>query len=229
MTLGLVVVLAVMTYASRAAAMVLLPPPGPRLAALLDRMPAPLFAGLAAVALISDGPTVAPVTTIAALGGALLVACAQLVVSGTSTPASDVSARPRTPRQLITAPTEALKDVTPRTVAAVMPILQSIPIPGLRSPVSTASAAKIVAPASSRIVSPPEPNVPIAAALDSTPVSSSTSVIEAAPEAGSITPGVPVENEPVILPVDSSGKQAMKRILRTIGGSPVSEAKSSKQ
>ncbi|MBA3621434.1 MAG: hypothetical protein H0W51_03815 [Euzebyales bacterium] len=74
MTLGLVVVLAVMTYASRAAAMVLLPPPGPRLAAALDRMPAPLFAGLAAVALIEDGPIVAPVTTIAALVGALLVA-----------------------------------------------------------------------------------------------------------------------------------------------------------
>ncbi len=165
-----------------------------------------------------------------ALGGAVMVACAQLVVSGTSTSASDVSARPRTPRQLITAPTEAPKDVTPRTVAAVMPMLQSIPIPGLRSPGGTASVAKIVAPVSSRIVSPPEPNVPVAAALDSTPVSGSTSEIEAAPDAGSITPGVPLENEPLILPaVDSSGKQAMKRILRTIGGSPVSEAKSSKQ
>ena len=74
MTLGLVVTLAVLTYASRAAAVVLLPPPGPRLAALLDRMPAPLFAGLAAVALIEDGPALAPVTTIAALVGALLVA-----------------------------------------------------------------------------------------------------------------------------------------------------------
>ncbi|MDQ3453432.1 MAG: AzlD domain-containing protein [Actinomycetota bacterium] len=74
MTLGLVVTLAVLTYASRAAALVLLPPPGPRLAALLDRMPAPLFAGLAAVLLIEDGPALAPVTTIAALVGALLVA-----------------------------------------------------------------------------------------------------------------------------------------------------------
>ncbi len=74
MSLGLVVALALLTYASRAASMVLLPAPPPHVAAVLDRMPAPLFAGLAAVALVEEGPAIAPIPTIAALGGALLVA-----------------------------------------------------------------------------------------------------------------------------------------------------------
>lgn len=74
MSVPVILVLAAMTYVSRAAAVVLLPPPPPRMAALLDRMPAPLFAGLAAVALVGDGGDVAAAPVLAAVAGALLVA-----------------------------------------------------------------------------------------------------------------------------------------------------------
>lgn len=74
MSLTLILVLAVLTYASRAAVLVILPPPPPRFAAFLDRMPAPLFASLAALALVGeDGGLVAP-ATLGALGGAVLAA-----------------------------------------------------------------------------------------------------------------------------------------------------------
>jgi hypothetical protein len=74
MSLTLIAVLTLLTYGSRAASMVLLPAPPPRVAAVLDRMPAPLFAGLAAIALIEEDQSIAPLPTIAALAGALLLA-----------------------------------------------------------------------------------------------------------------------------------------------------------
>jgi branched-subunit amino acid transport protein len=63
-------VIAALTYGSRALALVLMPHPPERFRAVLDRIPAPLFASLAALALI-DGDGLARGTTLLAAGGAL--------------------------------------------------------------------------------------------------------------------------------------------------------------
>jgi hypothetical protein len=70
--LGLLAAIAVMTYASRALALVLMPHPPERVRAVLDRIPAPLFASLAALSLIDDG-AVAPTVTLCAAAGALVI------------------------------------------------------------------------------------------------------------------------------------------------------------
>ena len=72
MSLGLLLVIAVMTYGSRALALVLMPNPTARVRAVLDRIPAPLFASIAALSLIDDG-AVAPAETWLAAAGALLL------------------------------------------------------------------------------------------------------------------------------------------------------------
>ena len=71
MSLGLIALLAVLTYASRALALVFMPHPPDRIRVVLDRIPAPLFASLAALSLLDDG-TIAEPTTLAAAAGALL-------------------------------------------------------------------------------------------------------------------------------------------------------------
>lgn len=63
---------AALTYASRALAVAVLPAPPPRLHATLDRMPGPLFAGLAVLAIIDAGSTTPGV--LGATVGALLLA-----------------------------------------------------------------------------------------------------------------------------------------------------------
>lgn len=55
MSWWLLVVLAVMTVASRVLPMTLLPAPDGRAAEILAALPAPLFAALAALALLGDG------------------------------------------------------------------------------------------------------------------------------------------------------------------------------
>ncbi|MDQ3738169.1 MAG: AzlD domain-containing protein [Actinomycetota bacterium] len=71
MTWLLLVALAVLTVASRVLPMALLPTPHGRLAEILDALPAPLFASLAALALAGDGEL--PTTpALAATAGALL-------------------------------------------------------------------------------------------------------------------------------------------------------------
>jgi branched-subunit amino acid transport protein len=74
MTWELVLVITAITFASRAAAVVLLPPLPPRLRDVLDRMPAALFAGLAAHSLVVPGSGLAQPHVLAAALGALLVA-----------------------------------------------------------------------------------------------------------------------------------------------------------
>lgn len=74
MTWGLLLALAGVTIASRLLPMTLLPAPRGRVAAVLDALPAPLFASLAALSLIGDGtgpglPVV--LAAAAALAGAL--------------------------------------------------------------------------------------------------------------------------------------------------------------
>lgn len=161
-----------------------------------------------------------------ALAGAVLLACANLVLSGASGRSSEVSARARTPRQLITAPTEILRDVTPRTIAAVMPMLQSIPVLGLGASGSPAASPTKTSAAVSISTPQPVTNSPVRAAADSAPVVVPEPDIEAAPDAAPLTLGVPLQPESLAPQVvDSSGKKSMKRILRTIGGSAPSETR----
>jgi branched-subunit amino acid transport protein len=68
----LIVVIAVMTYGSRALALVAMPDLPERSRAILDRVPAPLFAALAAMSLFGDGNLV-EARTLVATAGAVLV------------------------------------------------------------------------------------------------------------------------------------------------------------
>jgi len=64
-------VIAVITYASRAAALGLLPPPRGRFEVVLSRMPAPIFASLATLSLVTDDRSVAGGPIVLAALGAL--------------------------------------------------------------------------------------------------------------------------------------------------------------
>jgi len=67
-----VAAIALITYASRAAALVLLPRPGGRFEAVLGRMPAPIFASLAALTLVTDDRSLADGPILCAALGALV-------------------------------------------------------------------------------------------------------------------------------------------------------------
>jgi branched-subunit amino acid transport protein len=67
-SLGLVFTIALLTYASRACALVFMPNPPQRVRTVLDRVPAPLFASLAAISLVEDGDLASPETLCAAFG-----------------------------------------------------------------------------------------------------------------------------------------------------------------
>lgn len=67
------VAIALLTYASRAAAVVLLPRPSPRFETILSRIPAPIFASLATATLLGDGGAPVSAPTLAAAAGALLL------------------------------------------------------------------------------------------------------------------------------------------------------------
>ncbi|HET9466047.1 MAG TPA: hypothetical protein VFO71_10980 [Gemmatimonadales bacterium] len=149
-----------------------------------------------------------------ALVGAVLIACAHLVVSAASTPTPETAARPRTPRRLIQAPAEKLKDGPPRTVAAVMPGLQTIPVTGLNTP---RRPGPTLPPAGASLQPAP---------LDSVPAGVSAPELEPAPSAAEINLAAPAEAESLAPPVvDSTGKRTLKRLLRTISGSPAPEVK----
>ena len=69
MSLGLLVVIALITYGSRIAGVALLPRPRGRAEHVLARMPAPIFASLAVLSLINtDRSLAAPAVWTAALG-----------------------------------------------------------------------------------------------------------------------------------------------------------------
>ena len=71
MSIQLILGIALLTYVGRALALVLMPHPSDRLRAIPDRIPAPLFASLAATALI-DGGDIAPPETLTAATAALV-------------------------------------------------------------------------------------------------------------------------------------------------------------
>ena len=72
MTIALILFLAALTYGSRALALVAMPDPSPRLRRILDRIPAPLFAALAAISLFEEGRIADPATLGATVGALLL-------------------------------------------------------------------------------------------------------------------------------------------------------------
>ena len=79
MTWTLLLALTAVTIASRVLPMVLLPTPRGRAARLLDALPAPLFASLAALALFDDGRT-PPLPVVLAAVAALLGATRRSLV-----------------------------------------------------------------------------------------------------------------------------------------------------
>jgi branched-subunit amino acid transport protein len=74
MSLEFILLVAAITYGSRAIGLAALPDLPPRVAATLERMPSALFAGLAMQALVLPGPTLAGTGVLAAVACALLVA-----------------------------------------------------------------------------------------------------------------------------------------------------------
>ena len=74
MSWELVLVLGALTYASRASALVLVPSLPPAVRLVLDRMPAALFAGLAAHSLVEPGAGLVGAPILAATAAALVVA-----------------------------------------------------------------------------------------------------------------------------------------------------------
>jgi hypothetical protein len=162
-----------------------------------------------------------------ALAAAVLIACAHLAVSGASSVNGTVGTRVRTPRQLIEAPAEALKDLTPRTVAAVMPVLQSIPLPALNP---ADKPEPVVRRATVTTTGFPNRPATVTAALAPVPVDSSPSAeIEAAPDASPIVaPELPNAGSLTPHVVDTAAKTTFKRMLRTIGGTPTTAGKPAK-
>lgn len=71
MSVALIVGLALLTFGSRACALVLMPDPPLVMRRMLDRAPAPLFAGLAALSLMRESGAAAPVPVLVAAVGAL--------------------------------------------------------------------------------------------------------------------------------------------------------------
>ena len=74
MTWELVVAIGAITFVSRAVSLVVLPPLPARIRQVLDRMPAAIFAGLAAHSLVVPGDGLADIHTLAAAAGALIAA-----------------------------------------------------------------------------------------------------------------------------------------------------------
>lgn len=74
MTWELVLAIGAITFLSRASSVVLLPQLPARVRHVLDRMPAAIFAGLAAHSLVVPGGALADIHTLAAAAGAVIVA-----------------------------------------------------------------------------------------------------------------------------------------------------------
>jgi hypothetical protein len=137
-----------------------------------------------------------------ALIGALLIGCAHLAITAGSAAVSDeIAVFTRSHRRLVTAPTNNAQQGRPETTAAT--VLPGIPdVPGGRSLLSTESASQAATPSFEAFRPEPEP------------------VLEPAPATDIASP-VPVTNDSLTRKmVDSSGKKAMKGLLKTIGGTP---------
>jgi hypothetical protein len=162
-----------------------------------------------------------------ALAGALFIGCAQLAYSAASTTlGEDIASRPRTHRRLITTPANMAQQGPETTAAAVLPGLPVVPRSGIRS----SSAAR---PASSRPLPTESAVHDEAASLESrseaaTPpydaFRADSASIQPAPTSIDIAAPVPPNGDSLARKmVDSTGKKTLKRNLRTIGGTAVTE------
>ncbi len=156
-----------------------------------------------------------------ALGGAVIAACAQLMISAASSRGSDFAERMGTPRRLIVSPIQAMQEDSPRTVAGVLPALQTIPIP--RRAVSSSGPVKKPAPKADTLAARSD-------VMGATIDSASTPEIQPAPASDDLSASVRAVPVPVTTPLaDSTGKKALKGLLRTIGGTPAPDSKTPKR
>jgi hypothetical protein len=154
--------------------------------------------------------------------GALLIGGAHVLVSASGALGPDSL---RSHRRLIAAAPEAIKRDSPRTVAAVIPVLRNSSIPG---------AAVNLSPG---VATPRQPGptlgpagtaAPIPPAADSTPATDSAPEIQSAPIV-EMTPAPAAADSVSTNVVDSSGKKVLKGILRAVSGAPGSEKKPSNE
>jgi hypothetical protein len=136
-----------------------------------------------------------------ALVGALLIGCAHLAVTAGSTALpEEIAVRARSQRRLISAPTNAQQGRPETTAAAVLPGLPGIPRP---ASLPTESASQAATPSFEAFRPEPDP------------------ILEPAPASGDIASPSAVTNDSLTRKmVDSTGKKALKRLLKTIGGTP---------
>jgi hypothetical protein len=143
----------------------------------------------------------------AALIAAFFIGGAHLVMSASGALRSDSL---RTHRRLVAAPPEATKLDSPRTVAAVIPVLRNSSVPG---------GSRL--PHNSPLI--PASGVTQASLPAMTPASDSGAEIEAAP---TVEMPVPTPMRPDSLtstPPDSTGKKRLKGILKAVSGASGTE------
>jgi hypothetical protein len=146
-----------------------------------------------------------------ALVGALLIGCAHLAVTaGSAVLPEEITLRAHSQRRLITNPTNNSQQGRPETTAAaVLPGLPAIP---RTTPLATESASQAATPSFETFRPEPDP------------------ILEPAPAAGDIASPAPVSNDSLTRKmVDSTGKKALKRLLKTIGGTPAQTQTRSKR
>ena len=80
MSVWTILAIAVLTFGSRALALVVMPDPSPRLRTILDRIPTPLFLALGAMSLFNEGELADPRTLVATLGAAIMAPTRSLLL-----------------------------------------------------------------------------------------------------------------------------------------------------
>lgn len=143
----------------------------------------------------------------AALIGAFFIGGAHLVISASGALDGDGL---RTHRRLVAAPPEATKLDSPRTVAAVIPVLRNSSVPG---------GAKV--PNSSPVV--PTSAVTQASLPAMTPASDSGAEIEAAPSVEMPVPTPTAADSLTSTTPDTTGKKRLKGILKAVSGASGNE------
>lgn len=153
--------------------------------------------------------------------GALLIGGAHVLVSAGAVLGPDSL---RSHRRLIPAPPAAIKRDSPRTVAAVIPVLRNSSVPGAGANLNAGAAPSKPGPA----LGPAEASAPLPPPAAPTPATDSAPEIQAAPGID-MAPAPAATDSLKANVVDSSSKKVLKGILRTVSGSPGSEKKPSKR
>jgi hypothetical protein len=146
-----------------------------------------------------------------ALAGALVVGCAHLAITaGSAVLPEEIAVWTRPNRRLVITPNNSQQGRPETTAAAVLlPGLPAIPRSGS---LPTESAVQAATPSFEAFRPEPEP------------------ILEPAPATGDIASPAPVSTDSLTRKmVDSTGKKTMKRILKTIGGTPTPEPTRSKR